>query len=266
MKLKKIQIFLVVALLIFSTITVYAADEVELDSEKKSDEYFIDSPIERIENNVNMEGYEQQINTLKTISLENDKTVSQYATIDFEEDETAEKSDSSTINFTITTKEPLKTTYYENGIVAKTYSTVRGSATKNLQETDYNVTVWYEMQYTTATIRGLDCGRVDKVRGKLVACYEQGFRNLQLQRVANGLGFATTTSEYTILPNRTTWSSVISSPSIGTIYSLSGASGYYVIESGHGVIGAGIKIQYTHNGSTWYTSTFTGIREGGFSG
>lgn len=210
------------------------------------------------------DGKEQKINQIITNPklldgnkrLENLTRLTEYDIQDIKRysNVTVKKINEKKVEYTIINNIPERTIILSNGAIIKEYSAsiIVANYGENYQTLD--VEIYARMQYSQYERSGFNYCKLNYGYGKLVNCWENGYRNLKIENgVYGGWEDPDGTSGYTsnYLKNSTT----ISAPSIGTLYSKSSPSShYYAVDSSNGTIGVKVSIEWRH-GTKWYTTS-----------
>ena len=176
------------------------------------------------------------------------------------------------VGITIKDKTPDETVYFDDGSKIDKYSTILligswGTMDSSLSSTPYpgSETIWPSDFYVKLCVRAdyyqyinnyFKYTRLDTGYGTLVDCFENGYRNLKITPVVLG-GWQNPDGSYGsddfIIYPRT-----IANPTIGTLYSKSTNNPkYYATGTGAGRIEVRVSVEWTHNGTQWYTSEFS---------
>ncbi|MEN6325268.1 MAG: hypothetical protein ABFD18_03530 [Syntrophomonas sp.] len=121
---------------------------------------------------------------------------------------------------------------------------------------DFYVQIYIKMAYNQYQKAGNTYTKLNTGYGKLVSCYERTYRNLTIQPAVGGVYDDPDGSRG--ISSRTTYTSTVVSPNMGTLYSRdTNNPHYYATSTGNGWVQVNVSIEWSHNGSTFYTSSFT---------
>lgn len=239
--MRRILLFLVS---LFCGLTVlFGGTGVSYASDKES------SKIVTITKNTKLEEMNKKLEFAIQLNIDDMAELKQYSNIQMSE-LGGEK-----VQLIVSNNTPERSVYYDDGSVVREYTTavITGDYDETYQTLD--VELYIKMTFSVYEYNGYQFCKLNYGYGKLVNCWENGYRNLKIVNTVwgnyqNPNGSSGISGE---IKN----SSTISSPSIGTLYSISSPStNYYGTEAGTGLIRVTVSIEWRH-GTKWYTTSYS---------
>jgi hypothetical protein len=165
-----------------------------------------------------------------------------------------DKIDGDKVAITIQNNIPERTAYYKDGTVLQEYATSIVSGEYDESYKTLDVELYLKMTYSVYMYNGFRFSRLNYGYGKLVNCWEQGYRNLKIRNTVFG-DYQNPDGSHNI-SSETYNSKTISSPTKGVLYSLkSPSSNYYGTGAGTGTINVKVSIEWKHG--SWYTTSWS---------
>ncbi len=167
------------------------------------------------------------------------------------------------LEYTFKSKKPIEAILYEDGTTDQVMSL--SSVTVSRTDSDFYVVMYYRLDYQEITFGNIAYGKPTRAYSKVVTLMENGMRNLWIRTGVVG-SYADSNGPVGYIGTGIIRSAIAYSPIEGQLYYFDPSYSYYYCldEIGGGGIGCGTSVEWTHNGTTYYTSSFENIRIGPF--